>query len=457
MFTDSLEALGEIAEKSVLYKQNWEENKDKYLLPPDAPELVNAIKNTAMFSKKLYTEDWEGDKTLFYPYNDSPELRRVAQAQKTLSDIVYKQGHDERKSKYTALPDPPEVQQAKKVTRQLSDTKYRADYEKNKAIADYNVLPATENPLLRQLKAAGNVLSDKLYKEAYEQSRGNNMNYCDTPKFQTDAVLKNFSDVKYKDAYQKNILGHYLGSFEDPHHTHCMKVEAMKSDKNYKAEYEEEKTKCYFPQTITQEYEAIKKLEQCKDVNYKKGYELSKGKLIGFQSLQDDPKLVHYMKVAKLQSEREYKKDYEKTKTKYNIPMDMVNVVGAKKAQEIASNTNYKNLLHHYTYLPDAMNVELSKNMMEIQSDNAYKADYNNWMKGIGWIPIGSLEVEKAKKAGDALNEKKYRQHPDTIKFTSVVDSPVMVQAKQNSVQLNDVSRERNGRYSKVEMYLLKN
>lgn len=39
-----------------------------------------------------------------------------------------------------------------------------------------------------------------------------------------------FFQVKYKDAYQKNILGHYLGSFEDPHHIHCMKVEAMKSD-----------------------------------------------------------------------------------------------------------------------------------------------------------------------------------------------------------------------------------
>ena len=35
----------------VLYKQNWEDTKDKYLLPPDAPELVQAIKNTAMFSK----------------------------------------------------------------------------------------------------------------------------------------------------------------------------------------------------------------------------------------------------------------------------------------------------------------------------------------------------------------------------------------------------------------------
>lgn len=70
-----------------------------------------------------------------------------------------------------------------------------------------------------------------------------------------------------------------------------------------------------------------------------------------------------------MQSDREYKKDYEKTKTKYNIPLDMFDVVGAKKAQEIVSNTNYKNLLHHYTYLPDAMSVELTKNMMEIQSD----------------------------------------------------------------------------------------
>ncbi|XP_065696602.1 nebulin isoform X11 [Patagioenas fasciata] len=527
----------------IVYKKGHDERKSKYTPLPDPPDVEQAKKVTRQLSDVIYHEDYKNKIKGKWSQTPCYDVAIAKMNAENISMRKYQEDFENMKDQiYFMQTETPEYEANKRVSENVSKVKYRADYEKNKAIADYNVLPATENPLLRQLKAAGNVLSDKLYKEAYERSKATSMNYCDTPKFQTDTVLKNFSDVKYKDAYQKNILGHYLGSFEDPHHTHCMQVEAMKSDKNYKADYEEEKTKCYFPQTITQEYEAIKKLEQCKDhtykkhpdqikftqvtdspvqkqaeinskqqsdilykskgeeiihkyhlppdvpqfiqarvnaynvsdnyyktgldelksrgydlksdaipiqaakaarqaasdVNYKKDYERAKGKLVGFKSLQDDPKLVHYMKVAKLQSDREYKKDYEKTKTKYSIPLDMFDVVGAKKAQEIASNTNYKNLLHHYTYLPDAMSVELTKNMMEIQSDNAYKAEYNNWMKGIGWIPIGSLEVEKAKKAGEALNEKKYRQHPDTIKFTSVVDSPVMVQAKQNSVQLND-------------------
>ncbi|XP_059708466.1 nebulin isoform X20 [Haemorhous mexicanus] len=526
----------------IVYKKGHDERKAKFTSLPDPPDVEQAKKVSRQLSDVIYHEDYKNKIKGKWSQTPCYDVAVAKMNAENLSMRKYQEDFENMKDQiYFMQTETPEYEANKRASENVSKFKYRADYEKKKAVADYNVLPATENPLLKQLKTAGNILSDKLYKEAYEQSRGNKMNYCETPKFQTDAALKNFSDVKYKDAYQKNILGHYLGSFEDPHQIHCMKVEAMKSDKNYKADYEEEKTKCYFPQTITQEYEAIKKLEQCKDYTYKKhpdqtkftsvtdspvqkqaeinskqlsdilykskgeeiihkyhlppdvpqfiqarvnaynisdanykadwkktlakgydlkpdaipiiaakasrniasdykykeSYEKDKGKQVGYRSLQDDPKLVHYMNVAKIQSDREYKKDYEVTKTKYHAPLDMFSVTAAKKAQEVVTNTGYKQPIHNYTLLPDAVNLELSKNVMQLQSDNLYKSDFNNWLRGVGWVPIQSLDVEKAKKATEILSEKKYRQHPDQLKFSIPMDAMEQVLAKQNAKTMN--------------------
>ncbi|XP_068877435.1 nebulin [Aphelocoma coerulescens] len=526
----------------IVYKKGHDERKAKFTSLPDPPDVEQAKKVTRQLSDVIYHEDYKNKIKGKWSQTPCYDVAVAKMNAENLSMRKYQEDFENIKDQiYFMQTETPEYEANKRASENVSKFKYRADYEKKKAIADYNVLPATENPLLKQLKAAGDILSDKLYKEAYEQSRGNRMNYCETPKFQTDAALKNFSDVKYKDTYQKNILGHYLGSFEDPHYNHCMQVEAMKSDKNYKADYEEEKTKCYFPQTITQEYEAIKKLEQCKDYTYKKhpdqtkftsvtdspvqkqaeinskqlsdilykskgeeiihkyhlppdvpqfiqarvnaynisdanykadwkktlakgydlkpdaipiiaakasrniasdykykeSYEKDKGKQVGFRSLQDDPKLVHYMNVAKIQSDREYKKDYEVTKTKYHTPLDMFSVTAAKKAQEVVTNAGYKQPIHHYTLLPDSVNLELSRNVMQLQSDNLYKSDFNNWLRGVGWVPIQSLDVEKAKKATEILSEKKYRQHPDQLKFSIPMDAMEQVLAKQNAKTMN--------------------
>uniref|UniRef100_H0ZPA2 Nebulin n=1 Tax=Taeniopygia guttata TaxID=59729 RepID=H0ZPA2_TAEGU len=412
------------------YKESYEKDKGKqvgYRSLQDDPKLVHYMNVAKIQSDREYKKDYEVTKTKYHTPLDMFSVTAAKKAQEVVTNTGYKQPIHH----YTLLPDSVNLELSRNVMQLQSDNLYKSDF--NNWLRGVGWVPI-QSLDVEKAKKATEILSEKKYRQHPDQLK------FSIPMDAMEQVLAKQNRL-YTDKWNKEKTSIHVMP-DTPEILQCKVNQMTMSDvsccKLYKAGWEEDKKKGYDLQPDAIPIKAAKSSRDiASDYKYKLAYEKAKGKHIGFRSLEDDPKLVHFMHVAKMQSDREYKKGYEKAKTNFHTPVDMVSVVAAKKAQEVATNANYKNLIHTYNVLPDAMSIELAKNMMQLQSDNQYKAEYDETMKGVGWLPLGSLEAEKNKKAMEIVSEKKYRQHPDKLKYSVPMDSMNMVLAQDRVTNTN--------------------
>ncbi|XP_030896217.1 nebulin-related-anchoring protein isoform X12 [Leptonychotes weddellii] len=383
-------ASGELA-SNIKYKEEYEKTKGKVMGTTDS-RLLHSLQVAKMSSEVEYKKGFEESKTHFHLPMDMVHIKHAKKAQALASDLDYRTKLHE----YTVLPEDMKTQWAKKAYGLQSELQYKADLAWMKGVGWL-----TEGSLnLEQAKRAGQLVSEKNYRQRVDEL-----------KFTSVADSSQMEHAKKSQELQSGVA-YKAGNEQSVHQYSISKDEPLFLQARVNA-------------------------ANLSEVKYKEDYERSRGKLIGAKDAQGDSQMSHSLQMSKLQSELEYRKGFEDTRSQCHISLDMIHLVHARKAQHLATDISYKTASHQFTALPTDMKVEWAKKAYGLQSDNQYRADVK-WMKGTGWVATGSLNVEQAKKAGELISEKKYRQHPDALKFTSIKDTPEMVQARISYTQAVD-------------------
>ncbi|XP_032735445.1 nebulin-related-anchoring protein isoform X7 [Lontra canadensis] len=419
-------ASGELA-SNIKYKEEYEKTKGKVMGTTDS-RLLHSLQVAKMSSEVEYKKGFEESKTHFHLPMDMVHIKHAKKAQALASDLDYRTKLHE----YTVLPEDMKTQWAKKAYGLQSELQYKADLAWMKGVGWL-----TEGSLnLEQAKKAGELVSEKNYRQRVDKLKFTSV--ADSSQMEHARRSQELqSGVAYKAGNEQSVH-QYSISKDEPLFLQARANAANLSEKLYKSSWENQKAKGFELRLDSLGFLAAKaNRDLASEVKYKEDYERSRGKLIGAKDARGDSQMSHSLQMSKLQSELEYKKGFEDTRSQCHVSLDMVHLVHARKAQHLATDIGYKTASHQFTALPTDMKVEWAKKAYDLQSDNRYRADVR-WMKGAGWVATGSLNVEQAKKAGALISEKKYRQHPGALKFTSIKDTPEMVQARISYTQAVD-------------------
>ncbi|XP_055447732.1 nebulin-related-anchoring protein [Psammomys obesus] len=425
---EGITAKERIGQHGQVYSEECDEPRGKGSFPAMiTPAYQNAKKANELASDIKYRQDFHKMKGAAHFHSltaqDNLVLKQAQSVNKLVSENKYKENYETHlRGHYEGVGMDRRMLHALRVGSLASSVAYKADYKHD--VVDYNY-PATLTPLYQTaMKLVP--LKDVNYRQSIDKLKYSSV--TDTPQIvQAKINAQQMSHVNYRADYEKNKLNYTLPQ-DAPQMVKARTNAQLFSEVKYKEGWQKTRGKGFELKLDAMSLLAAKASgELASSIKYKEDYEKTKGRVLG----TTDAKLLHSLQVAKMSSEVEYKKGFEESKTHFHLPMDMVNLRHAKKAQTLASDLDYRKKLHGYTVLPEDMRIQWAKKAYGLQSELLYKADLA-WMKGVGWLTEGSLNLEQAKKAGQLVSEKNYRQRADGLKFTSVTDGSQMEHAKRS-------------------------
>lgn len=102
---------------------------------------------------------------------------------------------------------------------------------------------------------------------------------------------------------------------------------------------------------------------------YKEAFLRDRGLQIGYRSIDDDPRMKHFLNVGRLQSDNEYKKDFAKSRSQFHSRTDQPGLLQAKRSQQLASDVHYRQPLPQPTCDPEQLGLRHAQKAHQLQSD----------------------------------------------------------------------------------------
>nr|XP_045369021.1 nebulin isoform X22 [Camelus bactrianus] len=415
------------------YKLDHEKQKGHYvgtLTARDDNKIRWALIAGKIQNEREYRLHWAKWKSKFQSPADMLSITHSKQSQDLVSDIDYRNYLHQ----WTCMPDQQDVIQARKAYDLQSDAIYKADLEWLRGIG---WMP-NDSVSVNHAKHAADIFSEKKYRTKIETLNftpvDDRVDYV-TAK-QSGEIL---NDIKYRKEWHDTKSKYTLT--ETPQLHAAQEAARILDQYLYKESWEKQKATGYIlPPDAVPFVHAHHSSDVQSELKYKADHVKQRGHYVGVPTMRDDPKLVWFEHAGQIQNDRLYKESYHKTKAKVNIPPDIVSVVAAKEGQSLVSDIDYRHYLHEWICHPDQNDVIQARKAYDLQSDNIYKSDLE-WLRGIGWIPLDSVDHVRVTKNQEMVNQIKYKKDAlaNYPNFTSVVDPPEIVLAKINAVNQSDV------------------